>query len=124
MTRRYDDPVDVRRQDEEPVQFRWRGRRYVVRDVLSHWVETGPWWADPDPGSGAPAAARVRGAGPGPGGVPAPAAARAPSPGLALDGSEREVWRVEASPGRVHGSGVYDLCHWSAGAWTLARAMD
>ena len=43
--------------------------------------------------------------------------------GLADD--EREMWRVEASRGRGHGSGVYDLClDWTAGGWTLVRAQD
>ena len=51
------------------------------------------------------------------------AAAAGPSP-TALAG-EREVWRVEASPGRAHGAGVYDLCFdWDAGGWTLLRAQD
>jgi hypothetical protein len=44
MARRYDDPVDVRRRDEVPVEFLWRGRLYVVRDVLVALVETGAWW--------------------------------------------------------------------------------
>ena len=29
---------------EAPEQFLWRGRLWKVRDVLAHWVETGPWW--------------------------------------------------------------------------------
>ena len=35
MTRRYDDPVDVRRRDEDPAEFLWRGRHYAVREVLA-----------------------------------------------------------------------------------------
>lgn len=27
-----------------PLAFRWQGRRYVVGNVLAHWVETGAWW--------------------------------------------------------------------------------
>ena len=108
MTRRYDDPVDVRRGDEAPAQFLWRGRLYVVREVLAHWVETGAWWR------AAPARAPVEPAEP----------MRSPMTTLVDDG-EREVWRVEASAGRVCGTGVYDLCFdWSAGAWTLLRALD
>ena len=49
--RRYDDPVEVRRGmvgpaagGEGPEQFLWRGRLWKVRDVVAHWVETGPWW--------------------------------------------------------------------------------
>ena len=44
MTRRYDDAVEVRRRDEDPAEFLWRGRFYAVREVLAHWVETGAWW--------------------------------------------------------------------------------
>ena len=102
MTRRYDDPVDVRRRDEAPAEFLWRGRFYVVRDVLSHWVETGSWWTAPAESAGTPEALSAAG-----------------------DVGEREIWRVEASAGRTRGCGVYDLCFdWSAGAWTLARALD
>lgn len=104
MTRRYDEPVEVRRRDEDPTEFLWRGRFYAVREVLAHWVETGAWWQSP--------VSAVEG-----------------SSALSLDSSvlaaEREVWRVEASPGRVHGAGVYDLCFdWAAGGWTLLRALD
>jgi Family of unknown function (DUF6504) len=91
MVRRYDDPVDVRREDERPGQFLWRGRLYVVRGILAHWVEAGRWWAG----------------------------------AAEIDDGEREVWRVEAAAGRGGGIGVYDLCFdWSAGRWTLLRALD
>ncbi len=97
MSRRYDDAVDVRRRDEEPAEFVWRGRLYVIRGVLAHWVETAPWWTARG-GDGSAAAA---------------------------DGAEREVWRVEASRGRAFGSGVYDVSFdWAAGGWTLRRALD
>jgi hypothetical protein len=101
MSRRYDDPVEVRRRDDDPAEFLWRGRFYAVREVLAHWVETGAWWQAGSAGSSALALA-----------------------GAALH-AEREVWRVEASPGRLHGSGVFDLCFdWDAGGWTLLRALD
>ncbi|RJK96833.1 DUF6504 family protein [Vallicoccus soli] len=115
MTRRYDEQVDVRRRDDEPAQFLWRGRLYVVRDVLDHWVEVGTWWS----GAGARALLGTDVAG-ADGGTGAP-----PLGGLAVDDAEREVWRVEASAGRAAGSGVYDLClDGASGSWTLARAMD
>jgi hypothetical protein len=96
MSRRYDDPVEVRRRDDDPAEFLWRGRFYAVREVLARWVETGAWWQRPE----------------------------AAAHGSALAG-EREVWRVEATRGQVHGAGVYDLCFdWSAGGWTLLRAQD
>lgn len=123
MVRRYDDPVDVRRQDDKPGQFLWRGRLYVVRSVLAHWVEAGRWWAAPSAqavyaaditGDVASSAPPAEPGGTKPGGT-----------GTGVDDREREVWRVEAAAGRGDGLGVYDLCFdWSAGAWTLLRALD
>ena len=115
MTRRYDEPVEVRRRDEDPAEFLWRGRLYVVRAVLAHWVETRAWWKAATSGF----------------------SALASDPSV-LDpsvlGAEREVWRVEASAGRADGTGVYDVCFdWSAGGhtpgaqphpWILLRTMD
>jgi hypothetical protein len=103
VTRRYADPVrdavDVRRDQsgQRPVQFLWRGRLYLVRDVLAHWVEVGAWW-------------RQRGAD----GLP-----------VRVDEAGRQVWRVEAGAGRAAASGVYDLAYdESARTWTLARTLD
>jgi hypothetical protein len=126
MVRRYDDPVDVRRHDEAPGQFLWRGRLYVVRGVLAHWVEAGRWWSAP-PARAIYAADVTGGAGRSrPDAGAGPAAEAGPVPGAtAIDDGEREVWRVEAASGRSAGIGVYDLCFdWSAGAWTLLRALD
>lgn len=92
MTRCYDEPVEVRRRDDVPEQFLWRGRLYAVRAVLARWVEAGGWWRESGPG---------------------------------LEDPERELWRVEASPGRGAGVSVVDLCFdWRAGVWSLARALD
>lgn len=140
MTRRYDDPVDVRRSTVgagpgagpgAPAQFLWRGRLYVVREVLGHWVEVRPWWragaarallgtdtpdASQPSGALALAAPPLAPAHPGPSG-------RAPD--RTVDEGEREVWRVEAGAGRLHGTGVYDLCLDPVdGTWSLARALD
>lgn len=113
MTRRYDDPVEVRRRDEDPAEFLWRGRLYVVREVLSHWVETAPWWRG--------AAARsVLGLG-------ADSSPGQPSSTLLAStvDDELEVWRVEATAGRERGTGVFDLAlAWSSGSWTLVQALD
>ena len=96
MTRRYHDAVEVRRRDDVPAEFLWRGRLYSVRTVLAHWVEAGGWWRFQRVGGSA-----------------------------SLDDREREIWRVEAGPGRASRTGVYDLCFdWSAGGWTLAYAHD
>jgi hypothetical protein len=78
-----------------------------VREVLAHWVETGAWWRTP----------AVATAG---------SSALAPeSPDSSALSAEREVWRVEATRGRQHGVGIFDLCFdWSAGGWTLLRSHD
>ena len=100
MTRLHADPVEVQRHDTglgpEPARFLWRGRLYVVRDVLSTWLETAAWWQSPS--------------------------SRAPD---VLDLGERELWRVEASAGRTSGCGVFELgFSQSSGHWTLVRALD
>ncbi|MGI8700949.1 MAG: DUF6504 family protein [Nocardioidaceae bacterium] len=46
--RQYGDPIDVRRGLvaglDAPEQFVWRGRLWVVREIIAHWVRTGAWW--------------------------------------------------------------------------------
>ena len=118
--RRYDDPVEVRRGDESPEQFLWRGRLWKVRAVLAHWVETGPWWQSGGVraviGSDDPAES--------------PANSSANSPARADLLAEREVWRVEASRGRAvatepDGGGVFDLSFdWNDGTWLLVGCAD
>ena len=118
--RPYDDLVEVRKGPADalagegeggPDQFLWRGRLWQVREVISHWVETGAWWRTPVTSS-----------------VGATAGSSALAPETAdssVLSAEREVWRVEATPGRQHGVGIYDLCFdWSAGGWTLLRSHD
>ena len=92
MVRRYEEPIEVRQgvhdatgaspdnQPERPEAFVWRGRLYVVRAVLDQWQERRPWWRDAREGRD-----------------------------VLADARERRVWRVEASPGRLAGVGVYDL---------------
>jgi uncharacterized protein DUF6504 len=134
--RRYMDPVEVRSASPDgtgaPSAFLWRGRVYLVRDVLGHWCERTSWWSSP-------AARRVHGeGGPAVDGAlaldepPGPADAPVRVTDLA---QEREVWRVAASPGRAYPGGVYDLCRepaaeptpsrGSPGAvWRLVRVTD
>jgi hypothetical protein len=135
MSRRFDEPIEVRRRDDQPAEFRWRGRRYVIRAVLASWVETGAWWRSPvaqgvyglgsgggpePPGSGG----GPEGAVPDGGGAPVGAPVAIPT-GLALDETERELWRVEASRGRAGDVGTFDLSFdWSAGRWRLVQALD
>ena len=45
LARRYATAIDVERHDDRPAVVGWRGRRYVVREVLDHWWETAAWWA-------------------------------------------------------------------------------
>ena len=123
MSRRYQDPVEVRLGDPlehrvrlepgwcrgaqppgevvtVPTQFLWQGRVHVVRGVLAQWSQRVPWW---------------RGAGGGDGRAQDGAT-------LTLPVLEQQVWRVEASAGRSHGSGVYDLV--SGDRWLLERVSD
>ena len=144
MTRLHSDPVEVRRRDDVPEQFLWRGRLYVVREVLARWTEAGGWWrgsavraltaGDAAP---APAGAAVLETAPIPAspkwaqrawGEPAPDVGAAVGP-ASIDDNERDWWRVEADSGRAAalsgGRGVYDLCFdWSRGSWSLARVLD
>ena len=133
MTRRYGDAIEVRSHPGargEPVEFRSRGRFYLVRTVLARWVEVGPWWS----GMGAPASAasarRTTGEA-SPGTVdrePVATTVRTVSP---LSVVERTIWRVEAATGRAGRSGatsVHDLVQESAAGgrthWWLARTLD
>jgi hypothetical protein len=101
-----DDIDDI--QSQSPSAFLWRGRLYIVRDVIGHWRERRAWWRealDPDE----------------------EVAHGADSPER-LACLEQEVWRVEASPGRLAGSGVYDLgmnaLGMNAHSWRLLRVAD
>ncbi len=44
MTRVMTEQIEVQRRDDEPAQFLWRDRLYLVQAVLAHWMESGPWW--------------------------------------------------------------------------------
>lgn len=141
MSRLHTDPVEVRRRDDEPAQFLWRGRLYVVREVLAHWTEAGGWWRAPgvsalstgdSSGTFASGSAPLQAA-PLPSSVKWPSdAGGEPGPDIGasigpagIDDGERDWWRVEAAAGASAGSGVYDLCFdWFRGAWSLARVLD
>lgn len=142
MSRLHADAVEVRRDDDEPAQFLWHGRLYVVREVLARWTESGGWWRTgamtalasgdaSDPGQpAAPAPLETAPLPPSPKwaqrawGEPAPDVGAAVG-AAGVDDGERDWWRVEASAGASAGSGVYDLCFdWSRGAWSLARVLD
>lgn len=44
MARRYAEPIEVSRRDDQPAEFVRAHRHYRIRSVLAHWVETPPWW--------------------------------------------------------------------------------
>jgi hypothetical protein len=106
MTRLHADPVEVRRRDDAPEQFLWRGRLYLVQAVLARWTESGGWWRSPGAGEslddGEREWWRVE----------------------AGSGRLAALSDIQAA-----GTGVYDLCfdwsHPSAdSAWSLARVLD
>jgi hypothetical protein len=128
--RRYDDPVETRMGlvsgMEGPEQFLWRGRLWKVREVIAHWVETGPWWQS--------GGARAVIGSDDEAQVPRHGAVRRSGADLL---AERELWRVEAGrgPGRpvpaegadgaAGGSGVFDLAFdWSDGRWALVGCAE
>ena len=123
MTRRYADPVAVELApaefapaglaavetvlrsgaDEAEVlrAFRWRARRYVVREVLACWVVASAWWRP------FTATRRTRSDG-----------ARSDGPGEERHG-DRIVWRVDTD------GGVFDLARDSGtGQWTVVQVHD
>ena len=113
------DPVDVRLAPAPvgpvPEQFLWRGRQYVVLEVLDRWTESGGWWRNA-------AVTALTGGGPAPRLGAAVGAA-------GIDDGEQQWWRVEAASGGAFassaGAGVYDLCFTEVTSrWTLARIQD
>lgn len=141
MARRCAETIEVRRGDNAPEQFLWRGRLYLVRAVLATWTESGGWWHGPaarplfgvEDASAAevpaddlvlstiPPAPRW---GQRAWGEPAPEIGAAVG-GIAVDDGERECWRVEAGAGYRAGTGVYDLCFdWAVGRWSITRVLD
>ena len=115
MSRLHADAVEVQRRDDEPAQFLWRGRLYVVREVLARWTESGGWWRTA-------AVQALTSGGPSSGELDGADASAGPAP---VDDGEQDWFRVEAGAGRSAGTGVYDLCFsWSSGCWSLARVLD
>ncbi len=123
--RRYDDPVAVRSGlvdgIEGPEQFVWRDRLWRVRAVVAQWVQTPPWWEHQ----------AVRGllgtqheAG---------AASDLPVTSVATLVAEQQVWRVDATLGRLglvrpddpEVRGVFDLVlEHETGQWRLVGCLD
>ena len=143
MTRRYGDPVAVRPAEGasgagpgsagfRPGVFLWRGRVYVVREVLGHWRERRAWWTGPaaqalhGDADGAGGARSAGGAGGSAGGSTGGDSGGDSTATATLE-VEREIWRVEASRGRVFGTGVFDLCREvprGVDEWRLLHVSD
>lgn len=130
--RRYDDSVEVRRglvdttasTVEGPEQFVWRDRLWQVRTVIGRFLETPPWWEHP----------AVRGL---LGDDQAESAATSVTASVAASVAtlvaEREVWRVDATRGRLglvrpddrEVRGVFDLAlDTGTGRWRLVGCQD
>lgn len=151
MVRRYEEPIEVRASRAEgeadapaqvtPDAFLWRGRLYVVHEVLDHWQERRAWWRDALEGGSfggqADALGHALGHAVGPAVEPTPDASRAAGSGEpsgddsdeawgeGQPSHERQVWRVTASPGQTASLGVYDLgFDGGSGRWLLLRAQD
>jgi len=147
MVRRYEEPIEVRARagelspcgasgdrpdagaragedgEQVPTAFLWRGRLYVVRDVLAHWSQRRPWWRealDPREDTDLPDSRDSR--------ADAAGGQRVVGSLRTVAELEQDVWRVEASPGRLHQAGVYDLAREGRGdascSWRLLRVAD
>jgi hypothetical protein len=46
VSKHYDQEVEVERDAGMPAAFRWRGRHYLVADVIGRWRIEGRWWAE------------------------------------------------------------------------------
>lgn len=109
MVRRFSDVVQVRPADgpqSRPEAFIWRGRLYVVREVLAQWRERRAWWREA---------------------LDAEEAQVQPGTSITAAAAEQQVWRVEASPGWSFAPGVYDLAHDESASgeqWSLVRVAD
>jgi hypothetical protein len=54
VSRMYGEPIDVTAEDGKPIRFVWRGRLYIVRGELEHWVISREWWQRNDPDTDVP----------------------------------------------------------------------
>ncbi|HEX2706267.1 MAG TPA: DUF6504 family protein [Candidatus Lustribacter sp.] len=128
--RRYCEPIEVLPDEHgQPVRFIWHGRLYLVLAVLGHWRERRAWWREVLDPVLDPVPTR-RGGAPDDGAAADGAPSSVATVERALDPTERLVWRVEASVGRLGNAGVYDLALEPAGLpggpgqWQLLRVSD
>ena len=154
----YDDPVEVRKglvdTVEGPEQFVWRGRLWQVRAVVGRWVETAPWWehravqgllGSPEDTALGPEqngaeqngaeqnGAEPDGAGPDGAGPDGTDRGGGVATSVAALVAEQEVWRVDATRGRLgvvcpddrEVRGVFDLVlDTGTGWWRLTGCQD
>jgi len=159
----YDDPVEVRKglvdTVEGPEQFVWRGRLWQVRAVVGRWVETAPWWehravqgllGSPEDTALGPEqngaeqngaeqngaeqnGAEPDGAGPDGAGPDGTDRGGGVATSVAALVAEQEVWRVDATRGRLGAvcpddrevRGVFDLVlDTGTGWWRLTGCQD
>jgi len=159
----YDDPVEVRKglvdTVEGPEQFVWRGRLWQVRAVVGRWVETAPWWEHravqgllgspedtalgPEQNGAEQNGAEQNGAeqngaepdGVGPDGAGPDGTDRGGGVATSVAAlvAEQEVWRVDATRGRLgvvcpddrEVRGVFDLVlDTGTGWWRLTGCQD
>lgn len=114
-----------------PLWFEWAGRRYHVRAVLARWRERRAWWRDVLEVDHADAGTAP--AGTAPAGLTPTGTTSAVVAPTAIDVAARErlVWRVEAGPGWLTRTGVFDLACDEArpgepdpNGWVLLRVSD
>ena len=149
----YDDPVEVRKglvdTVEGPEQFVWRGRLWQVRAVVGRWVETAPWWEHravqgllgspedtalgPEQDGAEQNGAEQDGAGPDGAGPDGTDRGGGVATSVAALVAEQEVWRVDATRGRLgvvcpddrEVRGVFDLVlDTGTGWWRLTGCQD
>jgi len=149
----YDDPVEVRKglvdTVEGPEQFVWRGRLWQVRAVVGRWVETAPWWEHravqgllgspedtalgPEQNGAEQNGAEPDGAGPDGAGPDGTDRGGGVATSVAALVAEQEVWRVDATRGRLglahpedrEVRGVFDLVlDGETGQWRLVGCQD
>lgn len=141
MVRRFSDVVQVRPVEgsgARPEAFIWKGRLYVVRQVLAQWRERRAWWREALDAQPTQSAQSCQSGQPSQSsqsfqlgqsaqsGQATPTQVQ-PGAGIAAAAAEQRLWRVEASPGWSFAPGVYDLAHDESAVgeqWSLVRVAD
>lgn len=126
MSRSFDEVVHVKVGEGgsgEPSAFVWRGRLFVVREVLASWSARLPWWQGVAARALRGEAVEVRGSS---------ALARDLGARPAGPAADEQVWRVVASAGFGVEPGTFELACEPAAAgggdggppWRLVRVVD